>query len=138
MRKLLLLVFLLPATIFVQAQSSAELTKHYEAYYAQMKKQGDVQGIVDALTHLNVLKPSQARLDTLAYVYMSDSRFIQALNTIGIDPNPSDSDIAVEVKAISLKNINEIEASASCFAISVNPNLILLDILASQKRVFIY
>lgn len=115
MRKLLLLVFLLPATIFVQAQGSAELTKHYEAYYAQMKKQGDVQGIVDALTHLNVLKPSQARLDTLAYVYMSDSRFIQALNTIGIDPNPADSDIAVEVKAISLKNINEIERAIPHF-----------------------
>lgn len=114
MRNLLLLVFLLP-TVFVQAQSNAELTKHYEAYYAQMKKQGDVQGIVDALTHLNVLKPSPARLDTLAYVYMSDGRFIQALNTIGIDPNPSDSDIALEVKAVSLKSVNEIERAIPHF-----------------------
>lgn len=114
MRKLFLLALLFSAG-FVLAQNNTELTKHYKAYYTQMKKQGDVQGLVDALTHLNVLEPSQARLDTLAYVYMSDGRFIEALNTIGIDPKASDSDIALEVKAFSLKAINEIERALPHF-----------------------
>lgn len=99
----------------LQAQTKSDLTKHYEAYYAQMKKQGDIQGIIDAMTHLNVLQPSPARLDTLAYVYMSDGRYLQALNTIGIDPNPSDSDIALEVKAVSLKSLGEPERAIPHF-----------------------
>ena len=74
-----------------------------------MQKQGDVQGIINALTHLNVLKPSEARKDTLAYVYLQNNKFVQALNTIGIEDNANDSDIALEVKAIALKNLNEIE-----------------------------
>lgn len=99
----------------LQAQTKSDLTKHYEAYYAQMKKQGDIQGIIDAMTHLNVLQPLPARLDTLAYVYMSDGRYLQALNTIGIDPNPSDSDIALEVKAVSLKSLGEPERAIPHF-----------------------
>ena len=114
MRKLLFIVCFL-STFFSQAQSKTELVKHYEAYYTQMKKQGDVQGIIDAITHLNVLQPSQARLDTLAYVYMSDGRFLQALNTLGIEPNASDSDIALEVKAVSLKSLSEPERAIPHF-----------------------
>ncbi|MFP2996992.1 hypothetical protein ABN763_13835 [Spongiivirga sp. MCCC 1A20706] len=92
----------------VNAQSNNELTKHYEAYYAQMKKQGDVQGVINALTHLNVLKPDQGRTDTLAYLYANGRNYLQALNTIGIEKNASDSDLAVEVKAISLKAMNQL------------------------------
>lgn len=114
MKKLFFLAALLPA-LYLQAQTKSELTKHYEAFYEQMKKQGDIQGIADAMTHLNVLQPSQARLDTLAYVYMSDGRYLQALNTIGIDPNPSDSDIALEVKAVSLKSLGEAERAIPHF-----------------------
>ena len=43
-----------------KGQSSDALLTHYEAYYKQMKKQGDVQGVIDALTHLNVIKPNQS------------------------------------------------------------------------------
>ena len=89
------------------AQTNSELLKHYEAYYAQMKKQGDMQGVVNALTHLNVLSPDQARLDTLAVLYMNGGKHMQALNTIGYDSNPSDSNMAVEVKAVCLKAVNE-------------------------------
>ncbi|WP_397364332.1 hypothetical protein [Olleya sp. R77988] len=93
------------------AQNNDALVKHYEAYYKQMKTQGDVQGVINALTHLNVLKPSQARKDTLAYVYLNDGKFTQALNTIGIEFKSSDSDIALEVKAVALKSLGEIERS---------------------------
>lgn len=115
MKKLVILTILLCSGTLIFAQNKTELTKHYESYYAEMKKQGDVQGIISAMTHLNVLSPSKARKDTLAYVYMSDGKYLQALNTIGIDYNPSDSDIAVEVKAVSLKALSEIERAVVQF-----------------------
>ncbi|MFV9551625.1 hypothetical protein [Algibacter sp. PT7-4] len=98
---------LMMLTFLVNAQSNTELLKHYEAYYKQMKAQGDTQGIINAITHLNILAPSDARKDTLAYIYMSENKFMQALNTIGIEQDASDSDIAVEVKAIALKSVNQ-------------------------------
>ena len=106
MKKLFGLVLLMTSFI-VGAQTNSELLKHYEAYYEQMKAQGDTQGIINAITHLNILSPSVARKDTLAYIYMSENQFIQALNTIGIKQNTSDSDIAVEVKAVSLKSVKQ-------------------------------
>ena len=100
---LLVLVF----TIQASAQSNSALLSHYEAYYKQMKKQGDVQGVIGALTHLNILEPNQSRLDTLAVLYMNEGRHVEALNTIGIEKNASDSDMAVEVKAVSLHALNQ-------------------------------
>lgn len=91
----------------MNAQDNSALIKHYEAYYKQMKAQGDVQGIVNGLTHLNVLSPSEARKDTLAYIYMSEGKEMQALNTIGIDRKIDDSDIALQVKAVCLKSLNQ-------------------------------
>ena len=42
---------------------------------------------------------------------MNEGKHVQALNTIGIDRNENDSDMAVEVKAISLQVLNQIERS---------------------------
>ena len=109
--KRLILIFVCVCSIQLQAQTNQELISHYEAYYKQMKNQGDVQGVINALTHLNILTPNQARQDTLAMIYMSEGKYVQALNTIGIDHKVDDSDIAVEVKAVSLKSINEFERS---------------------------
>lgn len=100
-------ILLIVVAFQVSAQTNSELLKHYEAYYAQMKQQGDMQGVINALTHLNVLSPNQARLDTLAVLYMNGGKHMQALNTIGYDSNPNDSNMAVEVKAVSLKAVNE-------------------------------
>lgn len=107
--KRLLAIVVLVSSFSLTAQNTQELVKHYEAFYKQMKSQGDVQGVINGLTHLNVLNPSQARKDTLALVYMSDGKYMQALNTVGIDRNATDSDINVEVKAVSLKSINQPE-----------------------------
>lgn len=111
----------------INAQSNSDLLKHYEAYYKQMKAQGDVQGIVNALTHLNVLSPSVARQDTLAYIYMSEGKHVQALNTIGIEKKAGDSDIAVEVKALSLKSIKRPELAIGHFEelFKRNPNALV-------------
>lgn len=119
------LVMLVSATSF--AQGNADLKAHYIAFYKQMKAQGDVQGVINAMTHLNVLEPIQSRRDTLAYVYLSDGQYLQALNTIGIEKNAADSDLNVEVKAIALKNVGEgkraLEHYAVLFSRNQNPLL---------------
>ena len=89
------------------AQTKSDLQQHYEAFYQEMREQGDVNGVINALTHLNVLSPSKERKDTLAFVYANNNQHLQALNTIGIELEPSDSDMAVQVKAISLKALNQ-------------------------------
>lgn len=106
MKRLFVIIALMATTPFF-AQSNTDLKTHFEKYYKEMKKQGDVNGVINALTHLNVVDPSQARRDTLAYVYMNGNQHLQALNTIGIEKNDSDSNLAVQVKAVSLKALNQ-------------------------------
>ena len=121
MKKLSVVLLLLLVTSSY-AQSNADLLKHFEAYYAQMKSQGDVQGVINGLTHLTLLEPSQAKKDTLALIYMSEDMYVQALNTIGIENNAGDSEIAIEVKAVSLKALNENERSLVFFEKLFNRN----------------
>lgn len=89
------------------SQSKNELLEHYRAYYEEMRLQGDVNGVIGALTHINILSPSQARKDTLAFVYMNNGQHMQALNTIGVEKNTEDSDLALQVKAVSLKALGQ-------------------------------
>lgn len=105
--KKILFIILAGLSLNGLAQSEESLLKHYEAYYKQMRAQGDVRGVINALTHLNVLQPSLERRDTLAYVYSNNNQHMQALNTVGIELNPEDSDLALQVKAISLKSLNQ-------------------------------
>ena len=107
MQRLLLGLILLMSSFTINAQSNETLISHYEAYYKQMKKQGDIQGVINAMTHLNVLSPSQARKDTLAYIYMDQGMNNQAINTIGYEKNANDSDIAIQVKALALKALKQ-------------------------------
>ena len=93
--------------LFAQAQNNNDLKKHYEAYYEQMKSYGDVRGAINALTHLIVFEPDQAKKDTLAYLYANSSQYLQAVNVLGAEKNTSDSDLAVEIKAVSLKSLNQ-------------------------------
>ncbi|WP_036381791.1 hypothetical protein [Muricauda sp. MAR_2010_75] len=99
------------------SQTKNELLEHYKAYYQEMRMQGDVTGVIGALTHLNVLSPSKERQDTLAFVYMNNSQHMQALNTIGIEKNEADSDLAVQVKAVSLKALNQPKRALEHFEI---------------------
>ncbi|MFK2818530.1 hypothetical protein U0L90_00265 [Flavobacteriaceae sp. LMIT009] len=99
----------------VTAQTNADLLNHYKAYYKQMQTQGDMQGVINALTHLHVLEPNEARLDTLAALYMNAGNHNQALNTIGYEKKANDSDMAVEVKAICLKAVNQPQLAVEHF-----------------------
>ncbi len=116
MKKLFIITALIASTSLF-AQSNGDLKTHFEQYYQEMKKQGDVNGVINALTHLNVVDPSQARRDTLAYVYMNGNQHLQALNTIGIEKNDSDSNLAVQVKAVSLKALNQPKRAIEQFQI---------------------
>ncbi|MCM4167524.1 hypothetical protein KCTC52924_00977 [Arenibacter antarcticus] len=111
------LILLLIVGISANAQTKSDLLKHYEAFYDQMRVQGDVDGVINALTHLNILSPSVERNDTLAYIYANDNQHLQALNTIGIEKNEKDSDLAVQVKAISLKALNQPKRALEQFEI---------------------
>ena len=68
MKKLVGLLIVLSA-FQINAQNNSELLKHYKAYYNQMKSQGDVQGVINALTHLSVLEPNVATKDTGDLLY---------------------------------------------------------------------
>jgi tetratricopeptide (TPR) repeat protein len=63
--------------------------------------------VINAMTHLLVLEPNVARQDTLAALYMNEGKYMQALNILGIQKEDTDTDMAVEVKAVSLKSLNE-------------------------------
>ena len=117
------------------AQTKTELQKHYEAFYNEMRQQGDVSGVINALTHLNVISPSKQRKDTLAYIYANDNQHLQALNTIGIEKLDSDSDLAVQVKAISLKALNQPKRALEQFEVlnKRTPNAYLAYELADLK-----
>lgn len=127
------IIMLFSVSIF--AQTNAELKKHYEAYYKQMKKQGDMQGVINAMTHLDVLEPSVARKDTLAYIYLSEGQYMQALNTIGVEKNATDSDMNVEVKALALKNLNQPKMALEHYEVLYkrNPSVYLAYEMADMK-----
>ncbi len=107
LKTLSLCIFATCFSIFSNAQSHTDLVKHYKTYYAQMKKTADAQGIINALNHLVILEPNVARKDTLAAYYMNEGKYVQALSILGVQTNEADTDMAVEVKAVCLKSLNE-------------------------------
>lgn len=120
--KKIFIIALLAVTTGTYAQSNDQLISHYKAFYEQMKEQGDVRGAIDALTHLNILSPSEARRDTLAYYYANSKQFVQALNVLGTEQDTDASDLAVEVKAISLKSVNQPQLAVQQFDIMFGRN----------------
>jgi tetratricopeptide (TPR) repeat protein len=134
MKKLVLSLIVL-VSLASTAQTKTELQKHFEKYYAQMKQQGDVQGVINAMTHLEVMTPSQARRDTLAYIYVSEGRNLEALNTVGIEKTATDSDINTEVKAIALAAMNQQEKALEFYEVLFQrkPNAYLAYEIADLK-----
>lgn len=132
---LIALIAVLFSSSYTYSQTKTELQKHYQAFYDQMRLQGDVDGVINALTHLNVLSPSKERNDTLAYIYANDNQHLQALNTIGIEKLDTDSDLAVQVKAISLKALNQPKRALEQFEVlnTRDPNAYLAYELADLK-----
>jgi tetratricopeptide (TPR) repeat protein len=136
MKKFLVLLLVLSGAA-LKAQDQTSLEKHYQAFYKQMRVQGDINGIIQALTHLNVIAPNTARKDTLAYIYSSNNQHMQALNLLGIERLEEDSDLAVQVKAISLKAIEQPKRALEHFEelAKRNPSAYLLYEVADLKIV---
>lgn len=135
MKRFLLIIILLGG-LSTQAQTKNELLAHYEAFYNEMRLQGDVNGVINALTHLNVIAPTVERRDTLAFVYVNNNQHMQALNTLRtIEKSEADSDLAVQVKAVSLKALNQPKRAIEHFEIMFkrNPNAYLAYELADLK-----
>ena len=99
---ILICVNLLSISLWCDAQNTKNITDHYKLYYSQMQKQGDVQGIINAMTHLLVLEPNVARQDTLAALYVKEGKYVQALNLLGIEKDSTDTTMSLEVKACLL------------------------------------
>ncbi len=119
MKKFILAVVVM-SSLSSTAQTKNELQKHFEKYYLQMKKQGDAQGVINAMTHLDVLAPTQARKDTLAYIYISEGRNMEALNTVGVEKSATDSDLNIEIKAIALNALGDRERALEFYTILYN------------------
>jgi len=133
--KQIIIVLTLIFTLGVSAQTKSDLLKHYEAYYKEMRLQGDTQGIINAITHLNVLSPSNSRKDTLAFLYANGNQHMQAMRTIGVDTKDSDSDLAVQVRAMSLKALGQTKRAIAQFEIlnKRTPNTFIAYELADLK-----
>ena len=126
------------AFVFVmqlQSQNKSELLSHYKAYYAQMQQLGDTQGIINAMSHLIILEPNIRRQDTLAYMYVSEGKHRQALSLLGVDVNESDTDLESEIKAISLKTLNESSRAIEHYEVLYkrSPSVLLAYELADLK-----
>lgn len=109
-------------TFQATAQINSELKAHYEAYYNQMRAQGDVRGAINALTHLNILEPVQAQKDTLAYLYANSGQYLQAINVIGAEQNANDSELASQIKAVSLKSLNQPQLAVQHYKVLFDRN----------------
>lgn len=134
MKKIMMLV-MFTFSITILGQSKQELIDHYKSFYKEMKMRADLQGVINGLTHLDLLEPSQAKKDTLAYLYLSAGQHTQALNVIGVEKNDTDSDMAVEVKALSLKAIGQPKMAIPQYEVifSRNPNASIAYELADLK-----
>lgn len=128
-----MMIMLFSVSVF--SQTNTDLKNHYDSYYKLMKKHGDMQGLINAMTHLEVIEPSVARKDTLAYLYLSEGQYMQALNTIGVEKNDADSDMNVEVKALALKNLNQPKMALEHYErlYKRNPNVYLAYEMADMK-----
>ncbi len=133
--KRLVIALLCIVSLSASAQTTSDLQKHYEKFYKEMRLQGDVNGVINALTHLNVIAPTKERKDTLAFIYANNEQHLQALNTIGIEKSDSDSDLAVQVKALSLKALNQPKRALEHFEVlnKRTPNTYLAYELADLK-----
>ncbi|WP_461532719.1 hypothetical protein [Sinomicrobium sp.] len=107
---------------FFMANGQTDLKKHYEDFYKQMRVQGDIQGAINALTHLYVIAPSQERKDTLAFLYANSRQYMQAINLLGTEKDTSASDMAVDVKAISLKSLEQPQLAVQQYEILFDRN----------------
>ncbi len=130
MKKIILCLIALVAFTNTQAQKNKKgvnvetaLTSHYQKYYKMMLDNNDLDGAISGLSHLIVLAPSQAKKDTLAFMYLQANKPMQALKVVG----ESSSELALKTKAISFKNINNPKKAIENYEALIQKNNSVLD-----------
>ncbi|MGB0895849.1 MAG: tetratricopeptide repeat protein [Flavobacteriaceae bacterium] len=130
MKRIILCVIALVTFTNSQAQKKKKgstvetaLVNHYQKYYKMMVENNDLDGAISGLSHLTVLAPSQARKDTLAYLYLQANKPMQALKVVG----ESTSELALKTKAISFKNINNPKKAIENYETLIQKNNNVLD-----------
>lgn len=130
MKKIILCLIALVGFTNTQAQKNKKgvnvetaLTSHYQKYYKMMLNNNDLDGAISGLSHLIVLAPSQAKKDTLAFMYLQANKPMQALKVVG----ESSSELALKTKAISFKNINNPKKAIENYEALIQKNNSVLD-----------
>lgn len=130
MKKIILCLIAFLAFANTQAQKNKKginaetaLTSHYQKYYKMMLDNNDLDGAISGLSHLIVLAPSQAKKDTLAFMYLQANKPLQALKVVG----ESSSELALKTKAISFKNINNPKKAIENYEALIQKNNSVLD-----------
>lgn len=103
--------------------TEAALTSHYKKYYKMMLNNNDLEGAISGLSHLIVLAPSEAKKDTLAYMYLQANKPMQAIKVVG----NSVSDLALKTKAVGFKNLNNPKKSIENYEALIQKNKSVLD-----------
>lgn len=130
MKKIILCLIALVAFTNSQAQKNKKganvetaLKGHYQKYYKMMLDNNDLDGAISGLSHLIVLAPTEAKKDTLAFMYLQANKPMQALKVVG----ESSSELALKTKAISYKNINNPKKSIENYEALIQKNNSVLD-----------
>lgn len=130
MKKIILCLIALVAFTNTQAQKNKKgvnvetaLTSHYQKYYKMMLDNNDLDGAISGLSHLIVLAPTEAKKDTLAFMYLQANKPMQALKVVG----ESSSELALKTKAISFKNINNPKKAIENYEALIQKNNSVLD-----------
>lgn len=130
MKKIIICLFALIAFTNSQAQKNKKgantetaLTNHYQKYYKMMLNNNDLDGAISGLSHLIVLAPTEAKKDTLAFLYLQANKPMQALKVVG----ESSSELALKTKAISFKNINNPKKAIENYEALIQINNSVLD-----------
>jgi len=128
MKKLILCFVALLAIATTQAQKNKKgnntaLTSHYQKYYKMMLENNDIDGAIQGLSHLIVLAPTEAKKDTLAYMYLQANKPMQAIKVVG----SSTSDLALRTKAIGFKNLKNPKKAIENYEALIQKNKSVLD-----------
>jgi len=130
MKKLALCLVALVTLTTTQAQKKKKgnstetaLTTHYQKYYKMMLDNNDLDGAIEGLSHLIILAPTEAKKDTLAYMYLQAKKPMQAIKVVG----NSTSDLALRTKAIGFKNLNNPKKAIENYEALIQKNKSVLD-----------
>lgn len=130
MKKITLCLIALFTITTTQAQKNKKgittetaLKNHYQKYYKMMLEHNDLNGAIDGLSHLIVLEHSEAKKDTLAYMYLQANKPVQALNAVG----NSTSDLALKTKAVGFKKLNNPKKAIENYESLIQKNTNVLD-----------